>query len=106
MGETRDSNSGDLARALTDLGVEVRRMSQLPDDLDTIAEAITAALGRVDLVITSGGLGPTPDDLTREGIAQALTERPRSIRSWRPGCGNSGPSVACPSRTSISSRRG
>jgi len=76
VGETRDTNSGDLARSLTDLGVDVRRMTQLPDELDTIAEAITAALGRVDLVVTSGGLGPTPDDLTREGIAAALREQP------------------------------
>ncbi len=85
VGETRDTNSGDLARALTDLGVEVRRMTQLPDELDTIAEAVTAALGRVDLVITSGGLGPTPDDLTREGIAAALGEQPAvdpGLEAW------------------------
>ncbi len=85
VGETRDTNSGDLARSLTDLGVDVRRMTQLPDDLDTIAEAITAALGRVDLVVTSGGLGPTPDDLTREGVAAALGEQPRvdpDLEAW------------------------
>ncbi len=85
VGETRDTNSGDLARALTDLGVEVRRMTQLPDELDAIAEAVTAALGRVDLVVTSGGLGPTPDDLTREGIAAALGEQPAvdpGLEAW------------------------
>jgi nicotinamide-nucleotide amidase len=85
VGETRDTNSGDLARALTDLGVEVRRMTQLPDELDTIAEAVAAALGRVDLVVTSGGLGPTPDDLTREGIAAALAEQPAvdpGLEAW------------------------
>ncbi|HZW00866.1 MAG TPA: molybdopterin-binding protein [Candidatus Deferrimicrobium sp.] len=88
VGETRDTNSGDLARALTDLGVDVRRMTQLPDDLDSIAEAITAALGRVDLVVTSGGLGPTPDDLTREGIAAALGEQPvvdPDLETWLRG---------------------
>ena len=74
VGETRDTNSGDLAGFLTDLGVEVRRMTQLPDELDAIKAAVAGALERVDLVITTGGLGPTPDDLTREGIAAALGE--------------------------------
>jgi nicotinamide-nucleotide amidase len=85
VGDTRDTNSGDLARGLTDLGVEVRRMTQLPDELEVIADAVTSALERVDLVITSGGLGPTPDDLTREGIARALGEEPvvdAALESW------------------------
>lgn len=78
VGETRDSNSGDIARLLTELGVEVRRMMQLPDDLEVIAAAVTEALGHVDVVVTTGGLGPTPDDLTREGIAAALGETPHA----------------------------
>ncbi len=76
-GETRDTNSGDIAAELTALGVEVRRMSQLPDELAVVATAVREALARVDLVITSGGLGPTPDDLTREAIAAALDETAR-----------------------------
>jgi nicotinamide-nucleotide amidase len=86
-GETRDTNSGDIARYLTDLGVEVTRMTQLPDDRVVITEAIAGALGRVDLVVTSGGLGPTPDDLTREGIADALGRTPSvdpTIEGWLP----------------------
>ncbi len=75
-GETRDTNSGDLARELTALGVEVSRMSQLPDELGAVSSAVEAALGRADLVVTSGGLGPTPDDLTRESIAVALGVEP------------------------------
>lgn len=75
-GETRDTNSGDLARELTALGVEVSRMSQLPDELGAVSSAVEAALGRADLVVTSGGLGPTPDDLTRELIALALGVEP------------------------------
>ena len=71
VGETRDTNSGDLAGALTALGVEVLRMSQLPDELDVVREAIRSALARADLVVTSGGLGPTPDDLTREAVCSA-----------------------------------
>lgn len=76
VGETRDTNSGDLARALTAHGVTVRRSSALPDDLQLVHRAIVDALGSVDLVVTTGGLGPTPDDLTREAIAAALGETP------------------------------
>ncbi len=75
-GETGDTNSGDIARQLTQLGVEVSRMSQLPDDLEVVSAALRDALARVDLVVTTGGLGPTPDDLTRESIAAALGETP------------------------------
>ena len=74
VGETRDTNAGELARALTDLGVRVGRMTALPDDLAIVTEAFTAGLARADLVISTGGLGPTPDDLTREAIAAACGE--------------------------------
>jgi nicotinamide-nucleotide amidase len=76
VGDTRDTNSGDLARELTALGVDVLRASQLPDDRAVVVEAIQTATRRADLVITTGGLGPTPDDLTRESIAQAVGEQP------------------------------
>jgi nicotinamide-nucleotide amidase len=84
-GETRDTNSGDIAGELTALGVEVSRMSQLPDDLAVVSAAVREALTRVDLVVTSGGLGPTPDDLTRESIAAALDEEPAvdpGLEAW------------------------
>ena len=75
-GETRDTNSGDIAGELTALGVEVVRLTQLPDDLVVVTEALQAGLARADLLVTGGGLGPTPDDLTRESIAAALGEEP------------------------------
>ncbi len=70
-GSTRDTNSGDLARELTDLGVRVLRSMALPDDLDLVVDAFARALGDADVVVSTGGLGPTPDDLTREAIAAA-----------------------------------
>ncbi len=70
-GLTRDSNSGDLATDLTGRGVDVRRITALPDHLETVRDAFAVALTRVDLVVSTGGLGPTPDDLTREAIAAA-----------------------------------
>ncbi len=76
LGDTRDTNSGDLARELTALGVEVIRVTDLPDRLEVVAEALRDALARADLVLTTGGLGPTPDDLTRESIARLVGEEP------------------------------
>ncbi len=73
-GGTRDTNAGDLARSLTDRGAWVGRMTALPDDLEAASGAIRDALERADLVVTTGGLGPTPDDLTREAIAAAVGE--------------------------------
>lgn len=75
-GETRDTNAGELARSLTDAGVTVGRMTALPDRLDVVTDAFAAAFERADLVVSTGGLGPTPDDLTREAIARVLGETP------------------------------
>ena len=74
VGETTDTNSGDLARSLVASGVTVTRIANLPDDLPVVVEALRTALGRADLVVTTGGLGPTPDDLTREAVAEACGE--------------------------------
>lgn len=76
-GWTRDTNSGDLARELSELGVEVRRMVDLPDELGLVTTELQAALADVDLVVTGGGLGPTPDDLTREAVAAACGLEPQ-----------------------------
>src|SRR5687767_3964873 len=76
-GATRDTNSGDLARDLTLLGVRVLRTQALPDDLAIATAAFAEALATADLVVSTGGLGPTPDDLTREAIAAACGLEPR-----------------------------
>ncbi len=75
-GETRDTNGGELARELSLRGVTVRRISALPDDLGRVTAAFAAALADVDLVVATGGIGPTPDDLTREAVAAAVGEEP------------------------------
>lgn len=85
VGDTRDTNAGDLARSLTDAGLTVRRITALPDRLDVVAAAIGAALEEADLVVSTGGLGPTPDDLTREAIASVCGESPavdRQLERW------------------------
>jgi nicotinamide-nucleotide amidase len=85
VGETRDTNAGELARALTERGVRIGRLTAVPDRLDVVTEAFRAGLDRADLVISTGGLGPTPDDLTRESIAAALGETPEvdpDLEAW------------------------
>ena len=85
VGDTRDTNAGELARALTVAGVAVGRLTALPDRLDEVAAAFRGALGRVDLMVSTGGLGPTPDDLTREAIALACGETPvvdAALEAW------------------------
>lgn len=75
LGVTVDTNSAFLAQRLATVGVPVLRVTLVRDDLAEIAGAVSAALDRVELVVCSGGLGPTGDDLTREAIAEA-TGRP------------------------------
>ena len=76
VGETRDTNAGELARSLSAEGVRVLRLIALPDDLQLVSRAFADASSDADLVISTGGLGPTPDDLTREAIAAVLGETP------------------------------
>lgn len=81
VGETRDTNAGELARALVEAGVGITRITALPDRLDEVRGAFAAGLERADLVISTGGLGPTPDDLTRESIAAVVGETP-TVDPW------------------------
>lgn len=71
-GETVDSNSAHISKVLEELGVPVRRHTSVADDVRAIAEAVVEATDRAQIVITSGGLGPTRDDLTFEAVARAL----------------------------------
>lgn len=73
LGQTVDTNSAWLSVQLARLGIGTRYHQTVADDQGAIAEAITAALGRVPLLIVSGGLGPTEDDLTRQALADALS---------------------------------
>jgi len=76
LGEIVDTNSAYLARALADRGVDVYWSQRVGDNRERIADAIRTARSRADLVLLCGGLGPTEDDLTREGIADAVGETP------------------------------
>ncbi|OFV88070.1 MAG: hypothetical protein A3J75_05920 [Acidobacteria bacterium RBG_16_68_9] len=71
-GKTVDTNSSYLAAELRALGVTLRRILVIPDDLDAIAEAVRAYRPAFDVVFTSGGVGPTHDDVTMAGVARGL----------------------------------
>jgi nicotinamide-nucleotide amidase len=74
LGEITDTNSVYIARQLRDIGVNVYYMTSVGDNRGRIADSIRLALGRANVVITCGGLGPTVDDMTRQAVADA-TER-------------------------------
>lgn len=71
-GRTLDTNFAFLARALERVGVQVGWHTTVGDDGQAIGDALTAALARADAVVTTGGLGPTPDDITRAAVARVL----------------------------------
>jgi molybdenum cofactor synthesis domain-containing protein len=67
-----NSNAAWLGRRLAPLGVEVRLTAAVPDEIDAVAEFVHKEAPRVDFLLVTGGLGGTPDDLTREAIAAAF----------------------------------
>ncbi len=72
LGEIVDTNTRYIARTLRGLGVDLYRTITIGDNVERIAEAIRNSMSRADIVITTGGLGPTVDDPTREAVACAF----------------------------------
>jgi nicotinamide-nucleotide amidase len=75
LGQIVNSNAAEISSRLADIGIDVLHHQAVGDNVGRIAGAISLALSRADVVILTGGLGPTGDDVTRDGIAEAL-ERP------------------------------
>ncbi len=75
LGEIVDTNSAHIARSLRDIGLNLFYLTTVGDNQMRIAEVLDAALNRSDVIITTGGLGPTVDDMTRQAVA-AVTNRP------------------------------
>ncbi len=71
-GERLDTNTQWLAKQLTDVGIEVMFHSTVGDDMAANVDVFRAAIARADVVVSSGGLGPTADDLTRDALAEAM----------------------------------
>ena len=71
LGETTDTNTRFIAQTLRGLGIDLYRTQTVGDNAARIAEVIREALQRAEIIITTGGLGPTVDDPTRQAIADA-----------------------------------
>ena len=82
-GRTKDRNIGYIAEYLARLGVDVREARVVPDVEDEIVAALDALKGRYDYVVTTGGIGPTHDDITADAVARAfgvpIGEDPRAM---------------------------
>src|SRR5712692_5799532 len=94
LGQIVDTNSAYLAGRLAGLGIDLLYMSTVGDNLGRATATVRRAAERSDLVVCTGGLGPTEDDLTREAIAAALEETPAvdsaleaDLRAWFAGRG-------------------
>ena len=89
MGELTDTNASWIAGRLPALGIQLQWVSIIGDDLPNLTEALVKGWERSDIIFTTGGLGPTQDDLTREAVAAALGETPvvqepelENLRQW------------------------
>ena len=94
LGQILDTNAQYLTQRLAALGIDCLFVSTVGDNLGRCRETVARAFGRSDLVVCTGGLGPTEDDLTREAIAGALGEQTavdpdleRELRGWFAGRG-------------------
>ncbi|MDP9380089.1 MAG: CinA family nicotinamide mononucleotide deamidase-related protein [Chloroflexota bacterium] len=88
-GDITDTNATYLARQFVALGIELRRVTQVGDSLQDIVAAMRSATENADLLVCTGGIGPTPDDLSREAVAELLGEQMRvspeleaTLRAW------------------------
>jgi nicotinamide-nucleotide amidase len=119
LGEILDTNAQYLGSRLPRLGIDLFYISKVGDNLDRLSEVIGRAWQRSDLVLATGGLGPTEDDLTREAIATVLGEEPvvdekleSELRSFFAGRGVAMPernvkqATLIPSARAISNPRG
>ena len=76
LGEIIDTNSAHIAQQLPELGIDLLYKTVVGDNMGRIVETFERAWNRSDLIVCTGGLGPTADDMTREGIAAVLGETP------------------------------
>ena len=77
LGEIVDTNAAYIASRLPALGIDIHFKAVVGDNLDRLVDTIARARGRSDVVICTGGLGPTQDDLTREAISAVMGEEPQ-----------------------------
>ena len=71
-GRTKDKNIGYIAEYLTNIGIDLKEVRVVPDEEDEIVNALNALRGRYTYVFTTGGIGPTHDDITADCVAKAF----------------------------------
>ena len=71
-GRTKDKNIGYIADYMTNIGIDLREVRIVPDVMDEIVDALNALRARYTYVFTTGGIGPTHDDITADAVAKAL----------------------------------
>jgi molybdenum cofactor synthesis domain-containing protein len=86
-GRTRDSNSGYIAQYLTNIGIDLKEVRVVADDEAAIVEAVNALRARNTYLFTTGGIGPTHDDITADSVAKAfgvgIDHDPRAVAMLR-----------------------
>ena len=87
-GRTKDRNLGYIAEYCTNIGIELREARVVPDVQEEIVKALNALRGRYTYVFTTGGIGPTHDDITADAVVRAfgvsIDEDPRAIAIMAP----------------------
>ena len=71
-GRTKDKNIGYIADYMTNIGIDLREVRIVPDVMDEIVDALNALRARYTYVFTTGGIGPTHDDITADAVAKAF----------------------------------
>src|ERR671911_1448031 len=83
-GRTKDKNIGYIAEYLTGIGIDLREVRVVPDVEEEIVAAVNALRGRYTYVFTTGGIGPTHDDITADAVAKAfgvgISHHPEAVR--------------------------
>ena len=79
LGEITDTNAPYIASRLPLLGIDLYWISQVGDNKERLIEALNRAWQRSDIILLTGGLGPTPDDVTREAVAEATAAVPAAV---------------------------
>ena len=85
LGTTINSNAAMISALLSEMGIDVYWESVVGDNMERAAEAVRRAAERADIIITTGGLGPTCDDITKEAVAAAFgvgLEENREEKEW------------------------
>ena len=85
IGQVTDTNSGWIARELNHIGWEVTEITTVRDRSREITDALNSSFGRVDVVLMTGGLGPTKDDITKQTISvESWSSTNRYLPMWKP----------------------